>query len=317
MSAESATLSLIVPSRGRVAQLRRMLAGLVETANHPEALEVVLVVDSDDPASHLVRREGLNVRTIVVPPGLTMGALNTAGYEASFGRYLMLLNDDVVALTPGWDDKVLARLSRFPDGVVLVHVNDTLLRDNLCTFPIVSRAFCALAGGICPVEYVRYRIDDHIEDVFNLLARLGHTRTIYLPDVVFQHCNAVEVPHGPPEYHSLPDVLALDAPRFLELFPRRKQFALELLARVEGPLTRARLEEARRTLETISDPFTLRTPSRHRVETDEPARRRAWRFLRRQTGRVLAAWRRGVACYRSKGGHGLLRAVGRRLSLFV
>src|SRR5262249_48089018 len=148
----------------------------------------------------------------------TMGTLNTEGYRASRGVFVMLLNDDVIARTPGWDEKVLRRLRRFPDGIVLVHVNDTLLRENLCTFPIVSRIFCELAGGICPTEYVRYRIDDHIEDVFNLLGRIGHRRTIYLPDVVFEHRNSETRPEGHAEYHSVPDILAVDATRFLALF---------------------------------------------------------------------------------------------------
>ena len=148
-----------------------------------------------------------------------MGALNRAGCEASIGDYVMLLNDDVIARTPGWDATALACFRRFPDPFVLVHVNDSIFRDRLCTFPLTTRAFCDRAGGICPAEYVRYRIDDHIEDVFNLLALLGRRRTVYLPDVVFRHCNTVERPEGDRVYASDPAVLALDAPRFTALFP--------------------------------------------------------------------------------------------------
>ena len=46
-----------------------------------------------------------------------MGALNATGYEASSGRYLMLLNDDVVARTSGWDDRMLECFRAFPDAV--------------------------------------------------------------------------------------------------------------------------------------------------------------------------------------------------------
>ena len=163
-----------------------------------------------------------------------MGAINRAGYEASAGDYVMLLNDDVIARTPGWDATALACFRRFPDPVVLVHVNDTLFRDRLCTFPLTTRAFCERAGGICPPEYIRYRIDDHIEDVFNLLAVLGRRRTVYLPDVVFQHYNLIERPEGDRVYASDPAVLALDAPRFAALFPARKELALRLLDVIEG-----------------------------------------------------------------------------------
>src|SRR5205085_12553767 len=108
-----------------------------------------------------------------------------------------------------WDRKVRACLGRFRDGIALIHTNDTVFGDKLCTFPIVSRTFCELAGGICPRGYVRYRIDDHIEDVFNLLALLGERRTVYLPEVVFEHQNFVKNASGLRQYFADPEVLAL------------------------------------------------------------------------------------------------------------
>src|SRR5262249_26043434 len=158
-----------------------------------------------------------------------------------------------------------------------------------------------MAGGICPPEYIRYRIDDHIEDVFNLLGCLGHKRTIYLPDVIFEHQNAVERAGGPPEYHSLPDILALDAPRFLALIPDRQPLVLELLEHIEGPLDRKRVEAARHRLQQINDPFALRRPLRLIVETDVPLGRRVLRRVAGAARQVAAVWRRALACYREKG----------------
>jgi GT2 family glycosyltransferase len=268
-----ATFSLIVPTRQRVAQLRQLLASLAETAARPERLEVILIVDEDDPASQEVRYGGLNVRPVVVPPGLTMGALNATGYEASTGRYLMLLNDDVVARTPGWDDRMLACFRACPDEILLVHVNDLIFRDELCTFPAVSRRFCELAGGICPREYVRYRIDDHIGDVFNLLAVLGERRTFYLPDVFFEHLNGQAQPGRAGSvsdrvYQSDPAVLAGDAQRFDALFPQRKELALQLKDYLDGEARRAEAVRQRQLLESIRDPFSLRVPQRLRTEID-------------------------------------------------
>jgi glycosyltransferase involved in cell wall biosynthesis len=263
---QCSTISLIVPTRGRPAQLRRFLHSVATTAARPGSLEVVLVLDEDDPESAEVRHPELTLRHVVVPPGLTMGALNAAGYEASAGDYLMLLNDDVVARTPRWDDRLRARFRRFADGVVLVHVNDTLFRDQLCTFPVVSRTFCELAGGLCPRDYVRYRIDDHIEDVFNLLAALGRRRTVYLPDVVFEHLNTIALPQGGRAYQSDPAILAVDAPRFDALAAERRELALRLLEHIEGESNVAVREIRRHRLEVHADPFALRVPGRQRLE---------------------------------------------------
>jgi hypothetical protein len=299
------TFSLIVPTRQRPAQLGRLLDSLAATAARPAALEVVLVIDTDDPASTRVTHGGLALKRVVVPPGLPMGALNTAGYEASAGDFLMLLNDDVVVRTPGWDDRFRACFRRVPDGIALLHPNDTLLRDHLCTFPVVSRTFCRLAGGICPREYLRYRIDDHIEDVFNLLAVLGERRVLYLPDVVFEHRNAVALPQGGRAYMSDPAVLALDAPRFEALFAERKELALRLREYLAGGASPVVRDSWRRRLEEVSDSFALRVPGRQRLEL------RGRVHLVRERAAALAGQAR--ACVRQKGYAGLVRALARRL----
>ncbi len=264
----SPVLSLIVPTRRRPERLRTFLARVAETADDPKALEVVLVIDADDPESLTVASDRLTLRKVVVPPGRTMGELNAAGYEASAGRHLMLLNDDVLARTRGWDTRLRTCFADCPDGILLVHVNDTIFGKRLCTFPVVSRTFCELAGGICPRDYLRYRIDDHIEDVFNLLGLLGERRSIYLPDVVFEHTNLVEVPGGGLQYRSEETALAADAARFEALLPQRKELAVRLRRYIEECVAGAKEAAWRSRLEGVTESRGLRVPERLRVVSD-------------------------------------------------
>ena len=317
-------LSLIVPTRGRADALSRFLASIAATTADLARIEIVLVVDDD--ALPVLADADPRLRLAVVPgpPGRTMGALNADGFAASRGEFVMLLNDDVVVRTPGWDDSVLVAARHFPDGVVLVHVNDTLMRQNLCTFPLVSRSLCEFMGGVCPRDYVRYCIDDHIEDVFNLLAFLGERRTIYLPEVVFEHTNAVEMAPGVREYHADPQVLALDGPRFVALFEERKRLALDLLDFIVERASRLLLPSSRgdshqsqagrlsydgesrprreSALASITDPLALRVPGRQVVwsATPKPSR------LSLVAARL---WR----CWRERGVRGLWRAAKRRI----
>lgn len=278
--------SLIVPTRGRPAQLAGMLDSVARTAAHPERVEVVLVVDADDPAS-LVWDSRLAVRYVVVPPGRTMGELNNAGYRASAGTYVMLLNDDVVVRTPGWDAVALRVFGRFPDPFVLVHVNDTLMRDHLCTFPLTSRAFYDLVGEVCPWDYQRYRIDDHIEDIFNLVGVLGESRVVYLPDVVFEHYNTVQHPEAGAIYMSDPAILAADAPRFDALLPRRKALALRVWAAIQS---RPDAVPSMSRLDAVGSSFDIRTSGRQLV-----VRAPAWRgSLDFVVSRIR--WIRGMSC---------------------
>jgi hypothetical protein len=196
----------------------------------------------------------------------------------------MLLNDDVVARTPGWDEAIRACFRDCPDGVLLVHVNDTLMRRALCTFPAVSRRFCEVAGGVCPEEYERYRIDDHIEDVFNLLIAVGERRTVYLPEVVFEHANGVVMPEGHREYHAGAAVLARDAPRFEALFPARKALATRLL-RMICP---EREGEWGRALMAVPGPMAPRGAGRQRVRF--PGRGAAGQWLGRLRLALAERW---------------------------
>ena len=181
-------ISFLLPTRGKPDLAGRFLRSLRDTAHYPQEIEVILGVDADDPQSHAIACEGLAVKTLILPPGLTMGALNHACFGASTGRYVMLINDDVIVRTAGWDSTVYATLARFDDDMAMLHVNDLLFRERLCAFPILSRRAC-LEIGVCPTCYRRYRIDDHIGDTYRLLACLGHERRVFLPDVVFEHEN--------------------------------------------------------------------------------------------------------------------------------
>ncbi len=290
--AEPAVISLIVPTRRRPLLLQAFLRSVAATAAAPENVEVVLVIDGDDPVSQEIACERLRIRRVVVGPGQTMGALNTAGYEASTGRYLMLLNDDVVARSPGWDTSFRTCFERFPDEVLLLHVNDRLFESVQCTFPVVSRSFCKLVGGICPTEYVRYRIDDHIEDIFNLLSALGERRTVYLPNVVFEHGNYAVDAQGLRQYQCDAAVLTPDAGRFTNLFQQRKALALRLMEKLHGPASRS---EWWSRLETVTDSFALRRPEWRRQFRGTGAKLReesaSEHWLRRFSSKVVARLR--------------------------
>lgn len=240
-------ISLIVPTRGRPERMLSFLESLRAHASAPQNIEVVMVVDEDDPASRAITFDGLSLVTVVVPPGATMGALNMAGYRASHGTYIMLTNDDVVVRTPGWDAKTLAVFRSFGDEIVLVHVNDMMFKERLCIFPFVSRRFCEFAGGICDEAYIRYRLDDHIYNVFNLLSLLGHNRIVYLPEVVFEHQNVAINALGKADYIPNPEIHAKDTAIFNDMLASRKELAVRLAAWVDSRRRRG-VDETRRNI---------------------------------------------------------------------
>lgn len=250
--------SLIVPTRARVPQLRRFLQTVCETAHDPASLEVIAVIDDDDRETQAFSFTHVKFTPVLVRPGQTMGNLNLAGYRAARGEYLMLVNDDVAVRTDGWDKQLRQVLGSYSDGVVLAHVNDLLFRDTLCTFPAMTRAFCEMAGGICPAQYRRYRIDDHIHHVFDLIHLLGHTRRVYLPDVVFEHDNLTRDSAGALVYAPEPAVHGSDSELFEKLISERRRLAVDCVDRIEGSSAAAERAGRLRRLEAFPDPLAVR-----------------------------------------------------------
>jgi len=93
--------SIILPTRGRPEALRNVLESFALKTSDLHALEVVLVIDRDDEATLNLVYDKIQLKRVIVEPGLRMGELNMAGYEASSGDYLMLFNDDVTVRTQG------------------------------------------------------------------------------------------------------------------------------------------------------------------------------------------------------------------------
>lgn len=187
MTNNSIEFSLLLPTRGRVALVQRLLDSIVATSSDVGRVEVVLYIDKDDSASQTLSHPVLSLAKIIRPPGTTMGKMNCACYEASHGRYVMLINDDLIFRTPYWDARVIKAFSQFPDDIALVYGNDLDQGRAVPTFPIVSRSVCEVLGEISPRGYRNLHIESHLLDIFKQLARLGHNRICYLDDVFFEH----------------------------------------------------------------------------------------------------------------------------------
>lgn len=252
--------SIIIPTRSRPALLRQALDSLKTTTDHPGSIEIILVIDSDDPEMIGFSYPDLPLKIVTVPPGTTMGGLNMAGFDAAKGDYIFLLNDDVIARTSGWDTMIAETLKSFPDGVVTINVNDKLFHDSLSTFPILSRSLCEMMGGVCPQEYIRYRIDDHIHNIFNLLALLGHRRIVYMEEVVFEHLNRQTNAQGIAAYIPNETIHARDTSFFDAQLPERKALAVRLAARIDD-FARQNLAGIRNNkLLAVTDSVAIRHP---------------------------------------------------------
>lgn len=85
--------------------------------------------------------------------------------------YLWFLADDARIQTPDWDRIVVRAFQRFPDDCGLVHGDDGFWKDRLAVLPIISVDALRLIGHQWFPLYYRYRLDDHLHQVFDLAGR--------------------------------------------------------------------------------------------------------------------------------------------------
>jgi GT2 family glycosyltransferase len=124
-------VSVIVPTKNRADLLRVCVDGVLRRTDYKQIELVVLDNGSDEPeAIALLRQLAMDdprVRILRLPQPFNWAALNNAGARAARGEILVLLNNDIAILQPGWLHELIAHAVRpeigaagarllYPDG---------------------------------------------------------------------------------------------------------------------------------------------------------------------------------------------------------
>ena len=185
-SSSPALISLLLPTRGRPQEATRFFQSVIACSRYLNRIEIILYIDEDDKASHCLDSVELDIKKII-GPNLSMGGYNMACLERASGDIIILVNDDVVIQTEGWDEAVRQVDRTFSDRIYLAYCNDLFKGKHTPTFPILSRQTCDLLGEPYPLAYRGAFIDTHLFDVFKRVKHAGHNRIFYLEKVVFEH----------------------------------------------------------------------------------------------------------------------------------
>ena len=139
--AEAPTASIVIPVFNQVAYTRQCLEHIEKATDIPYELIIIDNASTDGTAAFL-RGIGATVITNATNQGCA-GAWNQ-GVAASRGRYVVLLNNDVL-VTPGWLGRLVHFMTGTGRGIVSPAVRTGSLNYDLPTYAEVFTRACARA----------------------------------------------------------------------------------------------------------------------------------------------------------------------------
>jgi glycosyltransferase involved in cell wall biosynthesis len=178
-------ISVLLPTRNRPANLRRLLDSAVETADGE--VQFVVYVDDDDPTrDETCEILAQHAATRVDGPRVVLSEMwNRCWDEARFD-VAMQCGDDIVFRTDGWDSRVLDEFDKFPDRIVFVHGDDGFQGEKIGTHGFLHRRWVQTVGYFVPPYFSSDYNDLWVSEVADALGRRR-----YLPDVMTEHMHPV------------------------------------------------------------------------------------------------------------------------------
>ena len=153
------SISLLLPSRKRPVQIRRMIESARDTATFPDRVEVVARFDEDDHGSAEEARK-CGAVVIIGPRHREITRMWNECFDVCHGSIVQQSNDDQVIVGKGWDVMVQNAFDEVPDKILLVHGNDTLGHGGN-----LAPTHSCIEGGSRPLDILFLRISVRISEM--------------------------------------------------------------------------------------------------------------------------------------------------------
>lgn len=165
------TFSLLCPTRGRPTEIHRLYQSIIDTADKPEEIELVLYIDDDDRSYDGVEFNGKVSVQFVPGARIVLSQMWNECYKVSKGDILMHCGDDIVFRTKGWDTTVKDAFSQYPDKIVFVFGDDGHWKDTFGTHGFIHRKWAETVGHFVPPYFSSDYNDTWLNDVARAIGR--------------------------------------------------------------------------------------------------------------------------------------------------
>jgi hypothetical protein len=184
-------ISLILPTRNRPNNLKRLYQSLVDTTDDLKNVELCFYIDEDDMQSLPVITElaekiqcqciqGEAAPKVRVP----VWYLQNEVQKISTGPIYMFAADDIVFRTKNWDNMVNQQFEKFEDRIALVYGPDGFQKGDIpvCTHGFIHQHWIDVVGYLFPSDFNVCYVDRWVTEVAEMIGR-----RFYLPDMYIEH----------------------------------------------------------------------------------------------------------------------------------
>lgn len=181
------SLTLIVPSKGRPDNARRLIGAVDKTATDGLIKRLVFAIDvAEEQADEyyaavpLAVSDWVTVQRVYAVPQRMGPVLNALAVEyAADSTHVSFMGDDHLPRTLHWDTKLISALGTWP-GVA--YGNDLVQGEKLPTACVISSDIVAALGYMCPPPLEHLYLDDFWKMLGQSVGNLA-----YCPDVLIEH----------------------------------------------------------------------------------------------------------------------------------
>lgn len=178
-------ISLLLPTRKRVNNIKRLVDSVFLTADNPNQIEFIFYIDKDDGESKNYLTNIYNSTTIIGDRILMSNMWNKC-YSVANSNIFMHCGDDIIFRTKGWDSSILKTFEKYDDKIIFVHGNDCIQGNRLGTHGFLHRNWVKTIGYFTPPYFSADYNDTWLTDVSNII-----NRRIYLPEIFTEHMHFI------------------------------------------------------------------------------------------------------------------------------
>jgi hypothetical protein len=154
-----------------------MVESAVDTADNPDNIEVIAVIDDDD--TYSVTHPNLTIHQV---PRTTLSEYWNIAYQKATGPIYMHCGDDIRFRTKGWDTIVDWNFEQYDDKILFLYGRDGLQDEVLGTHGFLHKNWVDAVGYFVPPYFSSDYNDTWLNEVAESIGR-----RVYDPRIFTEH----------------------------------------------------------------------------------------------------------------------------------